>query len=100
MGVGAGVGVAVGLAILAAGFFYIKHRPSKKRDEEPQEAREGSDDKGPELQQNGRAGELPADEDPRELIDPKDASWELNGMDIEKNGAPSAKASALADVAG
>ncbi|KAM0803338.1 hypothetical protein BDR22DRAFT_886712 [Usnea florida] len=98
-GVGAGVGVTVGLAILAAGFFYIKHRPSKTRDEGRLAIRAGSnnksDDKRLELQGDG-VGELPADKDPQELIDPKGSSWELNAMDIGTNGA---KASTLADVA-
>ena len=73
-GVGAGVGVAVGLAILAAGFFYIKHRPSMKRNEELPAIRAGSNDKGdhtrPTIERKKPLRELPNNETPQELMDP------------------------------
>lgn len=74
IGVGAGVGVAVGLAILAAGFFYVKHRPSKKRDEDLPTLRAGSNDKGdhrrPTIERKKTLRELPNNETPQELMDP------------------------------
>lgn len=81
--VAVGVGVAVGLACLAAGFFYLIRRHLKARREGLREMRavsnDKSDDRLPELQREGQLGELPADEDPKELIDPRGPRWELKG---------------------
>ena len=83
VGIGAGVGVGVGVAGLAivAGIFYLMRRRIKRRPEEPLELSAGDDDeKSDKLRKpsaEARVDELPADNKPGELFDPRGPRAEL-----------------------
>ena len=82
IGVGVGVGVPVGLASLA-GLFYLMRRHLKTRPEGLQKthavAKDKNDDRLPKTPGEQKKGELPAVENPRELMDTSGPKWELKG---------------------
>ena len=83
VGVGAGIGVGVGVVGLAilAGIFYLMRRRLRRRAEEPLElSAEEDDEKFDELRKQSpetRVDELPADNEPGELFDPRGPRAEL-----------------------
>ena len=86
VGVGAGVGVGVGVvgSAILAGIFYLMRRQIKRRPVEPLELSAGEDDEKPDEFRKPsaeiRVDELPADNKPRELLDPRGPRAELFEM--------------------
>ena len=79
VGVGAGVGVGVGVvgSAILAGIFYLMRRQIKRRPEEPLELSAGEDDEKSDKPRKPRVDELPADNKPGGLFDPRGPRAEL-----------------------